>query len=113
MYVIPQDGAHSGPMRPQSLPCPAEDMKRTRDASTQQPEDGSFGNVIDAAQGEPMRRQMRLATMIEPDSHRVFTWWNHDPIIELGSFTADQLIAQGMESLVEKFLLSILFGDRD
>ena len=100
MYVIPQDGAHSGP------------MMRTANAITQRPVHGQTGDIGTTARAEAKRRQMKLAAMIEPDAQRISEWWVQDPIAELGSLTADQLIAQGMESLLEQFLLAIIFGDR-
>lgn len=72
-------------------------------------QDGHSEEAIAKARAEAKRRQMKLAAMIEPDPQRVHQWWTEEPITELGSLTADQLVAQGMECLVEKFLLSIIF----
>ena len=65
--------------------------------------------VIDR-QGQHQLHQ--LALMIEPDELRISEWWHHTPIAELGGDTADALVSQGMQHLVEGFLLAILFGDR-
>jgi hypothetical protein len=58
------------------------------------------------------QRLMKLALMIEPDARRLSEWWSQTPIDEFGSRTANELVEQGLENLVEKFLLAIVFGDR-
>jgi hypothetical protein len=65
--------------------------------------------VIDRA---GQHQLLQLALMIEPDELRISEWWHQTPIAELGGDTADALVSQGMQHLVEAFLLAILFGDR-
>jgi hypothetical protein len=56
-------------------------------------------------------RLTKLAMMIEPDPRRLSEWWDQTPISELGG-TPGELVERGLENLVEKFLLAIIFGDR-
>jgi hypothetical protein len=59
------------------------------------------------------RRLVKLAMMIEPSERRVMEWWTATPIEELGGLSASELVARGLETPLEKFLLAIIFGDRD
>jgi hypothetical protein len=89
-------------------PYSVKEWERMSDPAQEQPE-----NVITRARRTTKYRLMKLAMVIEPDTRRLSDWWTQVPIIELGSRTADELVVQGLENLVEKFLLTIIFGDRD
>lgn len=68
--------------------------------------------VFDGGDRVAQHRLVRLARMIEPDESRISEWRRHTPIAEFGGLTADALVSQGMQYLVEKFLLAILSGER-
>lgn len=65
------------------------------------------------ARARAERRLIKLAMTIEPNERRVMEWWNATPIEELGGLRAGELVARGLQNLLEKFLLAIIFGDRD
>lgn len=71
---------------------------------------GGKGRAIDRM---GQHQLVQLAMMIEPDELRISEWWHQTPIAELGGDTAEALVSQGMQHLVEAFLLAILFGNRD
>lgn len=58
-------------------------------------------------------RLLALAAKIEPDPVRLWSWFHHDAIAELGHRTARSLVDAGQGQLLESFLASILAGGRD
>ncbi|SFW57274.1 hypothetical protein [Luteibacter sp. UNCMF366Tsu5.1] len=56
---------------------------------------------------------MELAQRIEPDRRRLTHWWSDTPIEELARMTPNELAAAGQSDLLERFLQSILHGERD
>lgn len=58
-------------------------------------------------------RILGLASKIEPDPVRLWNWFHHDAIAELDHHTARSLVDAGHGQLLERFLASILAGNRD
>lgn len=56
---------------------------------------------------------LRVALEVEPDPVRVFAWYRHTRIAELGQLTAEQLVLMGRVEAVIGFLHSIRDGERD
>lgn len=56
---------------------------------------------------------LELAHRVEPDANRVAHWWNGTGIAEFGNQTPDQLVRAGWGDALERFLRSILRGERD
>jgi hypothetical protein len=113
MYAIQLDPVHRGYSLFTMPLYSARERGQTSDPTQRQPEQERPEDVITGNRSANRQRLMKLATVIEPDACRVSEWWTQTPIIELGSHTADELVARGMDTLVEKFLLTIIFGDRD
>lgn len=56
---------------------------------------------------------LELARGLEPDVNRLAEWWHGTGIAELGGWTPDQLAKRGQGDALERFLRSIICGDRD
>lgn len=56
---------------------------------------------------------MSVARAIEPDPDRLLHWFREDPIRELGSKTARQLVEEGVTARLLDMLVAIRSGRRD
>ena len=56
---------------------------------------------------------LELARNLEPDVDRLTDWWHGTGIAEFGGRTPDQLAKGGQGDALERFLRSIICGDRD
>jgi hypothetical protein len=54
-----------------------------------------------------------LARCVEPDTSLLTDWWNGTAIAELGNMTPRELVLTGKCGDLERFLRSILGGDRE
>ena len=111
MFAI-RHQAHPSPTALSMVPYSIEEWGLTWGTTMQKPRQERYERSIARAPGTAKDYLMQLAIVIEPDARRLSEWWTQTPINELGSHTADELVAEGLEKLVEKFLLTILFGDR-
>lgn len=55
---------------------------------------------------------LRAASRLEPDPCRAMAWYRDVPIAELGSLTANELVALGQGDAVTAFLRAIADGRR-
>jgi len=56
---------------------------------------------------------LNLAQCVEPDTSLLDGWWNSTGIVELGDMTPNELVQAGKSEVLERFLRSILRGDRE
>jgi hypothetical protein len=54
-----------------------------------------------------------LARRVEPDASLLADWWNSTGIAEFGDMTPRELVSAGNSDVLERFLRSILRGDRE
>ena len=54
-----------------------------------------------------------LAQRIESDHERLADWWNSTGITEFEDMTPRELVLAGKMDVLERFLRSILHGDRE
>lgn len=56
---------------------------------------------------------IHLAQRVEPDISLLDGWWNNTGIVELDYMTPNELVQAGKTDVLERFLQSILRGDRE
>lgn len=53
-----------------------------------------------------------LASAIESDSRKLMAWFHDDPIAQLNNYTAKEMLDEGLDDQLEKFLLAVADIDR-